>query len=102
MQINNIQTKTQNKVLFDLGQTVITHGAIEALEESNQLPNEFLAKHQSGDWGVIGKEDSEENEFSLRNGFRLLSAYLTAKREKIWVITEADRSVTTILLPSEY
>lgn len=102
MQNQNTATKTQNKVLFSLGQTVMTIGAKEALEESNQLPNEFLAKHQSGDWGIVEKEDWQENDFSLKNGFRLLSAYLTAKGEKIWVITEADMSVTTLLLPSEY
>ncbi len=102
MQNNNTITKTQNKVLFDLGQTVMTIGAKEALEESNQQPFEFIKLHQSGDWGIVGKEDAQENEFSLKNGFRLLSAYRTAKGEKLWIITEADRSITTILLPSEY
>jgi len=102
MQDQNTITKTQNKVLFDLGQTVMTIGAKEALEDSNELPLTFLSKHQSGDWGIIGNEDREENEFSLKNDYRLLSAYLTDKGEKIWIITEADRSVTTILLPEEY
>jgi hypothetical protein len=102
MQDQNTITKTQNKVLFLLGQTVMTIGAKEALEDSNETPITFLSKHQTGDWGIIGKEDSQENEFSLKNGYRLLSAYLTANGEKIWIITEADRSVTTILLPEEY
>jgi hypothetical protein len=102
MQNQNTITQTQNKVLFPLGQTVMTIGAREALEDSNELPITFLAKHQSGDWGIIGKEDWQENSFSLKNGFRLLSAYLTTMGEKIWIITEADRSVTTILLPEEY
>ncbi len=102
MQNQNTITKTQNKVLFPLGQTVMTIGAKDALEESNQLPIEFIKLHQSGDWGIIGKEDKQENEFSLKNGFRLLSAYRTANGEKLWIITEADRSITTILLPSEY
>jgi hypothetical protein len=102
MQNNNTITKSENKALFDLGQTVMTIGAKEALEESNELPATFLAKHESGDWGTVGKEDRQENDFSLKNGYRLLSAYLTAKSKKIWIITEADRSVTTILLPSEY
>jgi hypothetical protein len=102
MQNQHTITQTQNKVLFPLGQTVMTIGAKEALEDSNELPITFLAKHQSGDWGIVGKEDKQENEFSLKNGFRLLSAYLTAKGEKIWIITESDRSVTTILLPEEY
>lgn len=102
MQNQNTITRTQNKALFDLGQTVMTHGAMKALEESNELPIEFLSRHQTGDWGIVGKEDWQENEFSLKNNFRLLSAYLTAKNEKIWIITEHDRSVTTILLPEEY
>jgi hypothetical protein len=102
MQNQNTITKTENKALFDLGQTVMTIGAKEALEDSNELPITFLSKHQSGDWGIVGKEDKQENEFSLKNGFRLLSAYRTANGEKLWIITEADRSITTILLPSEY
>ncbi len=102
MQNQNTITKTENKTLFDLGQTVMTIGAKDALEESNQQPFEFIKLHQSGDWGSVGKEDKQENEFSLKNGFRLLSAYRTAKGEKLWIITEADRSITTILLPSEY
>jgi hypothetical protein len=102
MQNQNTITQTQNKVLFPLGQTVMTHGAIEALEESNQLPNEFLARHQSGDWGNVCKDDAEENQLSLKEGFRILSSYKTSTNMKIWIITEADRSITTILLPSEY
>lgn len=90
------------KTLFPLGETVMTNGAKEALAESNQLPNEFLAKHQAGDWGLAGKEDGQENDLSVKEGFRILSAYKTVKGEKIWIITEADRSSTTILLPSEY
>ena len=92
----------QSSVLFPLGEVYLTIGAREALEESNQTPNEFLAKHQSGDWGIIGKEDWKENDFSVKVGFRILSAYETSQDEKLWIITEADRSSTTILLPSEY
>jgi hypothetical protein len=102
MQDQNTITKTENKVLFDLGQTVMTIGAREALKDSNELPASFLSKHQSGDWGIIEKEDWQENDFSLKNGYRLFSAYLTANGEKLWIITEFDRSVTTILLPEEY
>jgi hypothetical protein len=87
---------------FNLGQTVATPGALRALEEAGQNPIEFLARHQRGDWGDLCQEDRRENEFSLKHGFRLLSAYLTAKGVKLWVITEADRSATTILLPEEY
>jgi hypothetical protein len=65
-------------------------------------PIQFLHRHVSADWGELSEEDVQENERSLREGFRLLSAYRTAKGQKMWIITEADRSATTILLPSEY
>lgn len=87
---------------FPLGQVLLTQGAKEALKESNQDAFDFLQLHQTGNWGIVGKEDAIENELSLKNGFRLLSAYKTSKNEKLWIITEADRSSTTILLPNEY
>lgn len=102
MQNNITATKTQNKILFPLGQIFLTIGAKEALEESNQTANEFLARHQSGDWGNVCEDDKRENDLSVRENFRILSAYQTSKDVKIWLITEADRSATTILLPSEY
>ncbi len=68
----------------------------------NQTTGGFLVRHQSGDWGTVGEDDAEENDLSVREGFRILSAYRTSQGEKIWVITEADRSPTTILLPNEY
>ncbi len=88
--------------LFPLGNVYLTVGAKEALEESNQLPNEFLAKHQKGEWGIICEDDKKENNLSVKEGFRILSAYKTAGDVKLWVITEADRSSTTVLLPGEY
>ena len=87
---------------FPLGRLVATPGALQALRESMQNAVEFLARHGSGDWGEVCEEDRQENELSLKEGFRILSAYRTKLGEKIWVITEADRSVTTILLPEEY
>jgi hypothetical protein len=69
MQNNNTIILTQNKVLFDLGQTVMTIGAREALEESNQSANEFLARHQTGDWGFVCADDRRENDFSVKEGF---------------------------------
>jgi hypothetical protein len=87
---------------FALGRVVGTPGALRALEEANQNPFEFLARHQAGDWGEICEQDKRENEFSVVNGFRILSAYRTRNNTKIWVITEADRSATTLLLPDEY
>ena len=88
---------------FFLGQIVATPGAIEALEKANQHPLAFLYRHQHGDWGEdLGEEDKQENEFSLLNDFRILSAYTLKTGVRIWIITEADRSSTTILLPKEY
>lgn len=96
------QQNEQKKPLFALGMVVATPGALEALQEANQQPIQFLARHVVGDWGELDEEDKAENELSVREGFRILSAYTTAKDEKIWVITESDRSATTLLLPSEY
>jgi hypothetical protein len=72
------------------------------LEESAQEPYEFLRRHQSGDWGDLGREGQRENEFSVARALRILSMYHTMEGEALYVITEADRSATTILLPSEY
>ena len=87
---------------FWLGQIVATPGALKALEDAQQTPLEFLMRHVSGDWGDVCAEDAAENELALREGFRLLSSYRSAKDAKLWIITEADRSVTTLLLPDEY
>jgi hypothetical protein len=95
------QTKTK-PIHFPLGQTVATPGSLKALEEAGLPPYLFLARHQSGDWGDLDEADKQENELSLKEGFRLLSAYILPTGVKIWVITEADRSATTILLPDEY
>lgn len=90
------------KPLFDLGQLVATPGALAALERAGQAPGEFLMRHVSGDWGEVPEEDKTENEVSLLNGYRILSAYRTKLGERLWILTEEDRSVTTILLPEEY
>jgi len=87
---------------FSLGRVVATPGALRALAEANQSPFEFIERHQAGDWGELCEEDQKENEFSVRNGFRILSAYRTRNNVKLWVITEADRSSTCLLLPQEY
>ena len=99
---------SDNKPKFKLGQTVATTGALAALEKSNESALPFLLKHQAADWGDVCKEDKELNdqaiahEGDLDQQQRVLSCYITSKNEKLWVITEYDRSVTTILLPSEY
>ncbi len=96
------QTITAVNALFPLGRPVATPGALEALEQASQSPLEFLRRHQTGDWGELCEADRSENELSLKHDFRILSAYRTVRDVKLWVITEADRSVTTILLPEEY
>jgi hypothetical protein len=91
-----------DKPLFPLGQMVATPGALDALHEAGETPRSYLARHQAGDWGELDPADVKENELSLKQGFRLLSAYVLSNGAKIWIITEADRSATTILLPEEY
>jgi hypothetical protein len=90
------------KPKFQLGQLVATPGALRALEEAGQSPAFFLEKHMSGDWGEVNDEDKRLNDEALVIGERLLSAYRTLKGVKFWIITEADRSSTCCLLPSEY
>ncbi len=87
---------------FPLGQVLATPGALSALAEANQGPEEFLRRHVAGDWGDLSEEDKQENEFSVDRPLRILSAYTLSTGVKVWVITEADHSATTILLPSEY
>ena len=86
----------------ELGRLVATPDALEALAESGQSPEEFLQRHAAQDWGEICKEDRRLNDLALVEGDRLLSSYRTKKNVVIWIITEWDRSVTTILLPENY
>jgi len=88
--------------LFPAGQIVATPGARALLEQANQSPLEFLSRHLRGDWGDLCLDDKTENELSLKFGFRLMSSYQVTDTERLWIITEADRSVTTLLLPAEY
>jgi len=87
---------------FPLGEIVATPGALSVLEKSGLPPLLFLIRHARGDWGEVGKEDWDANDEGMENGGRLLSAYCTTLGERIWIITEWDRSVTTLLLPGEY
>ena len=99
----NHNTNRQTSVTaFPLGQTLITPGAQEVLQIAGQTAIEFLRRHMSCDWGELSEDDVRENELSLKEGFRIVSAYRTGKGQKLWVITEVDSSATTILLPSEY
>jgi hypothetical protein len=92
---------------FSLGRIVATPGALETLRDSGQEAGIFLARHVTGDWGDLDQEDRQANDAALIDGSRLLSAYMTAKSERLWIITEAInefglRYLTTLLLPSEY
>ncbi len=88
--------------LFPLGQIVATPGALAALERAKQPPTCFLARHAIWNWGELEPTDVAENEYSVAQGFPLLSSYETKAGERLWIITEADRSATTLLLPEEY
>lgn len=87
-------------ILFRLGVVVATPGALEVLAPEEALM--LLRRHASGDWGEVNSHDHKANQQALRTGARLLSAYTAASGERVWIITEAVRSSTTILLPEEY
>lgn len=91
---------------FELGSILLTPGAVDALKQSafTEVDEffELLQRHATGDWGNVDAEDAKENNFSVENGYRILSSYQTRSNEKLWIITEADRGSTTALLPSEY
>lgn len=86
------------KALFSLGRTVATPGALSALEDNEAF--NLMARHQTGDWGKCS--DPEVNDEALKIGARILSVYDTNNGTEVWVLTEADRSATTVLLPSDY
>lgn len=84
-----------------LGKVVATPGALSLLSEAGEDAFGYLARHASGDWGELCAFDRRQNRIALRSGYRLLSCYPVGEG-RIWIITEADRSVTTVLLPGEY
>jgi hypothetical protein len=88
--------------LFALGQVVATPGALNAMTEMDVSPLELIHRHATGDWGDLGAEDQQQNRLALRSGLRIFSSYTFGASTKIWIITEADRSSTTLLLPEEY
>jgi hypothetical protein len=86
---------------LSLGRVVATPGVLKLLMEAGPHPFDYLARHATGDWGELCAFDRRQNEIALRDGYRVFSSYeMTTGR--VWIITEADRSVTTILLPEEY
>ncbi len=90
------------KTLFPLGRLLATPGALAAAEEAGQPLLVFIFRHATEDWGNLSREDSRANADALKEGTRLLSAHHLKDGAKIWIITEWDRSATTVLLPEEY
>lgn len=88
--------------LFELGRCTATPDAVGALNRAGQSAWEFLSRHMNGDWGECGEHDRAANDRAVEDGDRIFSAYKTKAGETIWVITEADRSSTCLLLPDEY
>jgi hypothetical protein len=86
--------------LFRIGRIVATPTALAKLTQHDILKG--IQRHQAGDWGELSEEDKRENTLSLEQGFRLLSAYRAKDGSTFWIITEADRSVTSVLLPKDY
>lgn len=95
-----MNTNPINSPRFPLGSVVATPGALEALGATDILKG--LLRHADGDWGDLDPHDRRENDLSLESGWRLLSAYTAVDSTRFWIITEADRSSTCVLLPDEY
>jgi hypothetical protein len=87
---------------LELGRLVATPAALEALASTNTHPLTLLRRHAFGDWGLVCAEDQEANRLALALGERVLSAYELPNGQRVWLITERDRSATTILLPENY
>ena len=100
-----MQTKSNSATYlsprFTLGQIVATPAVLEHLDRHGVNACEYLNRHVRGDWGDVPSEDAAENEFAVTRRLRLLSSYTIAD-ERVWIITEADRSSTCLLFPSEY
>ncbi len=98
----DLQGETAMPAKFNPGQVALTPGCKKVLEQAGQVPLEFLKRHVGGDWGDMSENDKQDNEKSLKDGGRLMSVYHTTTKVKLYCITEADRSITTLLLPEEY
>jgi len=90
------------QVLFDLGELAITPNALASIIAAGKLPDLFIARHTAGDWSEMAEEDQSNNRNAIKRGSRIFSSYQVSPGVRVWVVTEADRSVTTILLPLEY
>jgi hypothetical protein len=95
-------TATRSPVHFACGQLVMTPGVAYLVQEGSLRPVQYLARHFIGDWGDLSDRDRAANDAAVRRGERLLSSYRITDTLRLWIITEADRSATTLLLPHEY
>ena len=86
---------------LELGKIVVTPGALEALTRDGKAPSDVILRHRKGDWGDVAEENNHTNKKAVATNDSVLSSYPLRGTEKVWVITEGDRSVTTILLPEE-
>jgi len=85
-----------------LGRILATPEALTAMERTGDAPSVFLRRHECQDWGIVGEDDWQRNDEALRDGLRIVSSYCLKDGTLIWIITEADRSISTILLPDDY
>jgi len=91
------------KPLFLVGQTVATPGCLELLNTNGINPSTLIYRHIKGDYGDLSREDFKANQDALKTGARIFSSYkINDRDDKVWIITESDRSITTLLLPEEY
>jgi len=93
---------TLSHARFNPGQVVMTQGVNDLVQQGVINPSVYLLRHLHGDWGDLCEEDRATNEAAVEHGYRLLSSYPVAAAITLWIITERDRSVTTLLLPDEY
>ena len=91
-----------SKPLFSLGKVLLTSATNAMFCEGSLDVSELINRHVSGDWSDMCDDDIESNKDAIANGFRVFSSYKLSESQNIWIITEADRSITTILLPDEY
>ena len=92
----------QRSVMFELGQIVATKAALNAFDNCGDSPVTYIRRHQTGDWGELGADDKRANEVAIKQGLRILSKYKIKSGESIYVITEWDRSYTTVMMREDY
>jgi len=100
--MNTATGQTATLPRFPLGKLVATQGALRLLTQHKVEPFDLILRHAGGDYGAIDAEDVSANEAAIKRGHRILSSYPLGSDKRLWIITEADRSVTTLLLPDEY